>query len=596
MATISKWNPFGVSLNITATGSSVKRTSATEFTVSIYAHWVTYEKNNQTDYGMKVTTGNQTDYVISTDGVKRHSDSKTFTAKYSISGNGSQTKTISVVFKNYNDYHKDSATKTVTFNVTVPEWTYYTVSYNANGGSGAPSSQKKYKDQKLTLSSTRPTRTGHTFLGWSTSSSATAATYTAGGSYTSNSNTTLYAVWKPDTYTVTFNANGGTGAPGSQTKTYGVTLKLSSVVPTRANYTFLGWSTSSSATSATYSAGGNYTTNAKTTLYAVWKLAYVNPTILTPVVSRYMRVGETENYEASDSGNYARVYFVWSTFQDVKRISIKWSASGIAEKEKLLTPGGKVGIVVQYLGDGEINPDSTYTFVITVTDASGSTTVRKTLPGTKYAIDLLAGGNGVAFGKPAELSGVADIGFETKMRKPLYVDNNTAFNGYDPDGTLVEFINPVNGSGNTVLGYGNYDRRKGNTNIYGYDVNFGVSNISSPGTYRPYRRRGDSINFTLRTAGYVTNAGKDVTFTVPFAVPIVGSPTVTVSSLNGFILRQGANYTHGSTASVYVVPDSYEAIVSQWMGVTITAKFSDTTNVTNNDAIGIYWNGTITFS
>ena len=146
----------------------------------------------------------------------------------------------------------------------------YTVSFNANGGSGAPASQTKTHNVTLTLSSTKPTRTGYTFLGWSTSSSATSAIYSAGGSYTNNASVTLYAVWKPNTYTVTFNANGGSGAPASQTKTYGVTLTLSSTKPTRTGYTFLGWSTSSTATSATYSAGGTFTTNANTTLYAVW--------------------------------------------------------------------------------------------------------------------------------------------------------------------------------------------------------------------------------------------------------------------------------------------------------------------------------------
>ena len=146
----------------------------------------------------------------------------------------------------------------------------YTVSFNANGGSGAPASQTKTHNVTLTLSSTKPTRTGYTFLGWSTSSSATSATYSAGGSYTNNASVTLYAVWTPNTYTISFNANGGSGAPASQTKTYGVTLTLSSTKPTRTGYTFLGWSTSSTATSATYSAGGTFTTNANTTLYAVW--------------------------------------------------------------------------------------------------------------------------------------------------------------------------------------------------------------------------------------------------------------------------------------------------------------------------------------
>ncbi len=149
-----------------------------------------------------------------------------------------------------------------------------TVSYNANGGSGAPSSQTKTKGVTLTLSSTTPTRSGYTFQGWSTSSTATSPTYYAGGSYTANASATLYAVWSqnaPTTYTVSYNANGGSGAPSSQTKTHGVTLYLSSTEPYRANYDFLGWSTSSTATSPTYYAGGSYTANASRTLYAVWE-------------------------------------------------------------------------------------------------------------------------------------------------------------------------------------------------------------------------------------------------------------------------------------------------------------------------------------
>lgn len=150
----------------------------------------------------------------------------------------------------------------------------YTVSYKANGGSGAPSSQTKTHNVALTLSSTKPTRSGYTFLGWSTSSMATSPTYYAGGSYTANSSATLYAVWSknaPATYTVGFNANGGSGAPSSVIKTNGVTLYLPTTVPTRKNYEFIGWSTSSTATTATYYPGGSFTRNANTTLYAVWK-------------------------------------------------------------------------------------------------------------------------------------------------------------------------------------------------------------------------------------------------------------------------------------------------------------------------------------
>ena len=283
--------------------------------------------------------------------------------------------------------------------------TTYTVSYNANGGSGAPSSQTKTHGVTLTLSSTKPTRSGYSFLGWSTSSSATSASYSAGGSYTTNASCTMYAVWSCNhsstsqsyvtgcdwektcnncgvvtatgtthgpynygswsyystsqhrrtkncsygdystyeysshstsieyesysstqhkyysycstcasmigsasyeahdftsttsggktisvcndcgytketvqTYTVSYNANGGSGAPSSQTKTYGVTLTLSSVVPTRSGYEFKGWGTSSASTSPSYLAGASYSTNANITLYAIWSCPHSSAT------------------------------------------------------------------------------------------------------------------------------------------------------------------------------------------------------------------------------------------------------------------------------------------------------------------------------
>ena len=148
------------------------------------------------------------------------------------------------------------------------------MSYNANGGSGAPSDQTKTYGVSLTLSSTKPTRSGYTFLGWATSSTATNATYQPGGSFTTNATTTLYAVWKANTYTISYNANGGSGAPSSQTKIHGVSLILSSTKPTRTGYTFLGWSTSSTASGASYYPGGSFTANTNTVLFAVWKKNY----------------------------------------------------------------------------------------------------------------------------------------------------------------------------------------------------------------------------------------------------------------------------------------------------------------------------------
>lgn len=147
--------------------------------------------------------------------------------------------------------------------------TSYTVSYNAQGGTGAPAAQTKYKGVNLTLSSTVPTKDGYVFQGWATSAGGAVA-YQPGGTYSTDAAVTLYAVWTTGTYTISYDANGGTGAPDSQTKTFGVDLTLSSTVPTKTSYTFIGWGESTTG-GATYAAGGTYTKNESKTLYALWE-------------------------------------------------------------------------------------------------------------------------------------------------------------------------------------------------------------------------------------------------------------------------------------------------------------------------------------
>ncbi len=93
--------------------------------------------------------------------------------------------------------------------LTLTESKPFTITYNANGGSGAPAAQSVYGGTN-TLSSTKPTRTGYSFLGWATSSSATTASYAAGGSINVTANVTLYAVWKLLTYNLSISQGTGT--------------------------------------------------------------------------------------------------------------------------------------------------------------------------------------------------------------------------------------------------------------------------------------------------------------------------------------------------------------------------------------------------
>lgn len=120
---------------------------------------------------------------------------------------------------------------------------------------------------------------------------------------------------------------------------------------------------------------------------------------------------------------------------------------------------------------------------------------------------------------------------------------------------------------------------------------------TSLATWRPYFCTGDSISAAFGTAGYITNASKDVTFIIPLSKPIVGNPTVTVASVEGLMVRQNNKYLYGGSSTKYVKPSKY-TVRSTLSGscIYVVATMQNTTDVTNNSPCGIYAYIKITFS
>lgn len=129
---------------------------------------------------------------------------------YTYSYGKGKSATTRYIYAKLVDIDRVGGTMYASTTFSVPKLTSYTVSYNANGGSGAPSSQTKWHGETLTLSSTKPTRTGYTFLGWALSKSdADNGTwyYQAEGSCGKNENLTLYATWEEHKLTVNYYSN-----------------------------------------------------------------------------------------------------------------------------------------------------------------------------------------------------------------------------------------------------------------------------------------------------------------------------------------------------------------------------------------------------
>ncbi|MEK0315016.1 S-layer homology domain-containing protein [Cohnella sp. 56] len=162
-------------------------------------------------------------------------------------------------------------TTQVTYTVTVIPAPTYTVTYSGNGAASgsAPTDSGSYAQGaavSVNGNTGNLTKTGYTFAGWNTAADGGGTSYAAGSTYImGTSNVTLYAMWTIDTYTVSFNSNGGS-AVGSQSVNYNL-LVTKPADPTRSGYTFGGW----------YSDGGwtaqfNFATpiTANTILYAKW--------------------------------------------------------------------------------------------------------------------------------------------------------------------------------------------------------------------------------------------------------------------------------------------------------------------------------------
>lgn len=349
-----------------------------------------------------------------------------------------------------------------------PVYTKYTISYNANGGSGAPSSQTKHKAYSIPLSLTVPTRSGYTFKGWSTSAGGSVK-YAAGATFSTDANTTLYAVWQANTYTITYDsngggfstsasvtyntqftpvqpkrtgytllgwatsrdgsvvykvdgtkytytnvgnmtlyavwsinrytltydANGGTGAPDPVTEAYSMNLLLDTIEPERRFYRFDGWATTKTG-SAQYQPGARFIMPAAdTTLYAVWTYVYTEPRIIDFAAWRC-----TEDGTASDNGTYCRVKFDWSTCDvkdsmgadyPVKTLTV--SVAGSSDSPTFSQATYKASYSHIFSGIDETEHYAT----VNISDGVNTTEANRYLPANNYWIDCSPEG-GVAVG------------------------------------------------------------------------------------------------------------------------------------------------------------------------------------------------------
>lgn len=478
-----------------------------------YADWSTSESNTAVELTVEpwvgvngyncsyngVTGGASIDFSVNSSGsvsvYKSYSDGLTWYAFPKATKSWNRTKSSQTIYFSSSATFPAgssnwSGTSTAYGTLVIDPLPSYTVSYDANGGSGAPGNQTKWYGESLTLSSAQPTRDGHIFKGWATSSGGSVS-YSPGWKYDGNDALTLYAVWQAATYTVSYDANGGSGAPGNQTKTWGINLTLSSTKPTRTNYNFKGWGTSASSTSVAYAPGATYSSNSAITLYAVWELAWVAPRITNLDATRCDSAG---NF--TDEGTYAKVSFSWATDKTVSSIkivcnSVTYTPSGT----------GTSGSVSMVIGNGGLSSESSYTVTITVADSVGNSSSTTEISPMYFIMDFAPNGS-VSFGEPADDSTPK---FQISKNLPAYF--KSSIRGFHGEGNFSSTKYKVLAKGTKTF---SDSACLGHARIFGSIGGWTQSNCGPIDIYVPFREY-DAYNLLVTVTELSAKAvsGKD---------------------------------------------------------------------------------------
>ena len=256
--------------NTAADGSGTSYTDAVSYSftssVTVYAKWtinsysVTFDNNTGTG-SMSIQNSNYN--------VAANLTSNTFTKTgYTFAGWNSAANGSGTGYVNAASYSFTSST------TMYAQWTInsYAVTFDNNTGSGSMSIQNSNYNVAANLTSNTFTKTGYTFAGWNSAADGSGTSYTDAVSYSFVSSVTFYAKWMINSYTVTFDANTGSGSMSIQNSNYNVAANLTGNTFTKTGYTFAGWNTSADGLGTSYTDAVSYSFTSSVTLYAKWAI------------------------------------------------------------------------------------------------------------------------------------------------------------------------------------------------------------------------------------------------------------------------------------------------------------------------------------
>ena len=342
----------------------------------------------------------------------------------------------------------------------------------------------------------------------------------------------------------------------------------------------------------------------------------------------------------NNSGEFLKVYMTFSVSSlnnnNTGKYKLEYCPTG-ASSWTALTSGDSYNYSGTFISSTALlNSANSYQVRLTVWDSFTSSVITREVGTAVRLLSYIVKKTALAIGKFAEVANALDIALQTIFRSnvsiygklavssvlqalgdatvdgTLYANGNLnvnkdigvvgnmwfsrsggAFIVNTSDGKQLIVLDLYNVNEDTVFGWSQYVNKSGRTLICGHEVVFNVSSGASDASYRPYYRRGDSIDVRMGTAGYVTSGTKEFYFTIPLGKPVIGNPNVSVSSINGLIIRQNSKYI---IKADWVQPDRYSAYIRNNNAVSVIAFWNNATNAANNSSVGIDVNIRITFS
>ena len=324
----------------------------------------------------------------------------------------------------------------------------------------------------------------------------------------------------------------------------------------------------------------------------------------------------------NNSGEFLKVYMAFSVSSlnnnNTGKYKLECCQTG-ASSWTALTSGDSYNYSGTFISSTALlNSANSYQVRLTVWDSFTSSVIVREVGTAVRLLSYIVKKTALAIGKIPEIDNIFDVALETIFRKKVSMYSDLKVNGTintdkdigtyasmwfnNPanhsifvtlsDGSQIEAVNWHDGN-NMSIGWGNYSLKKGGLCLGGVDIVHRISATANNVEYRPYYRRGDSIDVRMGTAGYVTSGTKEFYFAIPLGKPVIGNPSVSISSINGLIIRQNSKYI---IKADWVQPDRYSAAVRDNNAIWVIAFWNNATNAANNSPVGIDANIRITFS